>query len=295
LGKYNSDDLVSTDYQATTTGDTPTTIDVFTAVPPVFHRRRLSVKAKTNTTASTDGEVWEQDMVEAPINFCDGGSGSNYLFINEPKRLQQLVALWNEWVERYATYSMALTTATRDQGVNICSSVGVTRHWVPPAAGSKIRSENMRDMRLVSRRYLGATLYADREAVAISSYDRMLGPVYDQISSLWILPINKAVAGLTEAAQSSFQREQIIRGETASVSSSAQDSGTTLSTLHGRYAQAMVKGPNAPASDIETFFVEQTKNGKAGILSGLVAGFIGKAFGPTAGSIAGTVSELLPI
>jgi len=69
----------------------------------------------------------------------------------------------------------------------------------------------------------------------------------------------------------------------------------SFATLHGRYAQAMIKGPQAPASDIEAFFVQQGLDSHAGILSGLVAGFIGKTFGATAGSIAGAISEALPI
>jgi hypothetical protein len=238
--------------------------------------------------------VWEPE-VEAVINFIDGSSASDYAFINDPKRLEALVALWNEWISRYATYSMALSTVSRDFGVNICSSVGMTRHWIPQGLEDQTRDSQVRDLRLASRRYLSATLYATRQAAAISSYNRMLSPALDSIQGIWILPINKAVIGLTDASQSTFQREQIIRGETYSVSSASEVAGMSLATLHGRYAQAMIKGPNAPAGDIEAFFTSQNLNSTGGILSGLVAGFIGKTFGSTAGSIAGAVSEMLPI
>jgi len=159
-------------------------------------------------------EVWEPE-VEAIINFIDGSSASDFAFINDPKRLEALVSLWNEWVSRYSTYSMSFSTLSSDFGVNICSSVGTTRHWIEQGEDDKAREMVARDPRLMKRRYLSQTLYADRQATAISSYNRMLSPVLSQIQGIWILPINKAVVGLTDASQSLFQREQIIRGETA--------------------------------------------------------------------------------
>jgi len=291
LGQYAYDVLSTADYTATTTGASPVTIEVFPASPTLLRRRQI---VRTKSTTSTSEVAWEPE-VEAPISFIDGSSGSDYVFINDPKRNEQLVSLWNEWASRYSTYSMAFTVVSKDLGVNVCSSVGITRHWIPQSDSDKRRQAEVRDMRLERRRYLSATLYAAREAIVTTSFNRMTSAVYDQIESIWILPVNKAVSGGTDASQSIFQREQIIKGETASVSNTSESTGVALSTLHGRYAQAMIKGTNAPASEIEVFFVEQSKNARAGILSGLVAGFIGKAFGSTAGSIAGSISEMLPV
>jgi len=297
LGQYAYDVLSSADYTATTTGDTPVTINVFPANPSLLRRKQMLRTKSTSSSTSTTGpsvDLWEPE-VEAPISFIDGSSASDYLFINQPKRLQELVSLWNEWASRFSTYSMAYTVLTKDFGINICSSIGITRHWVQQSEVDKSRRRDVRDTRLESRRYLSSTLYATRETVVTTSFNRMISPVFDQIESIWVLPVNKAVVGGTDASQSIFQREQIIKGETASVSSSSESAGMSLSTLHGRYAQAMIKGTNAPASELEVFFIEQGKNSTAGILSGLVAGFIGKAFGSTAGSIANSVSEMLPI
>jgi len=284
LGIYEKDLLVTTDYVAVTSTDIPVNVPVFSPDPPISIRRKLP----------TGEFVWEP-QVEAPINFIDGSSGSNYVFINDQARLKTLCTLWNEWLQRLATYSCTLSVLSKDFGVNVCSSVGMTSHWIPADQSIVVRDTSVRDPRIVARRHLSSTVYAGRNIIATSSHDRINSPVFDQINKLWILASNKAVPGGDLSNQSLFQRQQLISGESFSLTQSNEINGAMMSLFNAQYAEMMVKGPNAPANEIEAFFLECAKKGQGGILSGLVAGFLGNTFGPDIGSLAGTVSELLPI
>jgi len=118
IGQYQGDVLDSADYTATTDDAIPVTIQVFSAEPTTERKRKIvrqNSKNSSGLSTATLGtavrqvleaeEVWEPE-VEAIINFIDGSSASDFAFINDPKRLEALVSLWNEWVSRYATYSM---------------------------------------------------------------------------------------------------------------------------------------------------------------------------------------------
>lgn len=285
LGQYYSIVLSPEDYVATyTSSGAPVTVPVFSTVPPTVRRRKDS-----------KGESTWAPQVEATINLVDGSSGSNYYFINDTTRITTLTTLWNEWLQRLATYSVPLATLSRDLGVNICCSVGTTRHWLHPTPSSIARLVDVKDPRVESRKYLTNSFYSNNVVVAVSSHEKMYSAVLDQIFKFWILPVNYANAGSVLAAQSIVNRQAIIEGETYSVVMASQDSGITMSSLHAQYAQSMVKGPNSPPSQLEDFFVEQSKSGTGGILSSLAASWIGNTFGPVAGSIAGAISDFLPI
>jgi hypothetical protein len=286
LGQYASDALSSSNYEVTFNGDP---VPTFATLSDVVRVRRRSVGSKDKDKSEFE------PFVEATIAFVDGTSGGNYVFQNDTTRLRDLAAMFNEWAARRQTYSSPLSAISKDMGVNICSSVGTTRHWIPTPDSYRRRMADMVDTRIVKRKGLSATHYASRMAVGFSARGQILSPVFEQIQSMWILPVNKAVAGPSTAAQSLFLRESIMLEETASISTATVETGQTMAALHETYALAMTHGLMATTSELDTFFIEQAKNGKAGVLSGLVAGFLGKAFGPTVGSIAGAVADIVPI
>jgi len=281
LGKYEKDQLVSADYAYVANG---TSYPSFAADPPLLRRRRQSKGV----------DVWEP-QVEVPINLVDGTAGSDRIFINDQKRLTALTTLFNEWVQNYSNFSVALAVVSRDLGVNICSSVGITRHWVKQSPVEVAREGAVRDLRLEAKKELSSTVYSERDVVAISSFDDMYDSVVRIVTGQWVLPINYSNAGTIPSAQTEFVRAQIMNEETASLALAGEDSGTTLAIVNGRFAAQMIRSPTAAQSEMEKFFTDAAAAGTGGILSGLVAGFLGKAFGPTVGSIAGTVAELIPI
>jgi len=280
LGKYYLDTLNTNDYIYKKEG-----IDT-----PVFFEG-----AAFSRNLATSKGVKKESLIELPIDLIDGSSGSDYVFINDQTRLRTLAAFWNEWLQNLSSVSMTLTEVSIDQGVNICTGIGQTLHWIPEPPTAIQRRTEIVDERVLARRGLSATPYSSRSTVALSSHDKIYAPVYTQLSNFWVLPQNKAVAGTGLANQSVFQRQQIIAGEAFSVSLSGQDDGYSISARHNYYASTMVRGITAHASQIEEFFLDMSRKGEGGILSGLVAGWIGKTFGATAGSIAGTVAEVLPL
>jgi hypothetical protein len=286
LGQFNTDELISTDYTATLGGDTPVTINTFATLSSHLTRRRRASKGESN--------VWSP-QVEAPISLIDGTSGSDYVFINDTTRLKTLTALWNDWISPLSAYSSPLTVVSGDIGVNICCSISSTRHWIPESQGYKDRVVEVRDARVENTVGLRASPYVGRQAIAVSCHEKVLSAPFSEILSMWILPQNMSVSSALNTSKTFFSRVQIIYGEPFSVSTSNLASGVTMASLHTSYASKMVRGPTAPLSSLDQFFVDQAKNGTGGILSGLVADFVGKTFGPSVGGIAKSVAEIIPI
>jgi hypothetical protein len=286
LGQYNTDELTSSDYTATLGGDTPVTIDTFATLSRHVERRRRSSKGEK--------EMWSP-QVEAPISLIDGTSGSDYVFINDTTRLKTLTALWNDWISPLSAYSSPLTVVSGDIGVNVCCSISSTRHWIPESSGYKERTAEVKDHRVENTTGLRASPYTTRQAIAVSCHEKVLSAPFSEILSMWILPQNLSLTSSLNTSKTFFSRVQIIYGEPYSVSTSNLASGVTMSSLHTSYASKMIRGPTAPLSNLDQFFVDQAKNGTGGILSGLVADFVGKTFGPSVGGIAKSVAEIIPI
>jgi len=286
LGQYNTDELTSTDYTATLGGETPTTINTFATLASHLKRRRRVSKG--------ENDLWAPQL-EAPISLIDGTSGADYVFINDTTRLKNLTTLWNDWIAPFATYSSPLSQVSGDLGVNICCSISSTRHWIPESGDYKARVAEVRDSRIESTTGMRASPYTTRQAVAVSCHEQILSAAFSNILSMWILPQNLSVSSSLNTSKTFFSRVQIIEGEPYSVSSANNSTGITMAALHTSYASKMIRGPTAPPSDLDQFFVDQAKKGNGGILSGLVADFIGKTFGPSVGGIAKSVSEIIPI
>jgi len=281
LGKYEKDELDTNDYTYTVGEQTYTVFNSSSSM-----RRRKVTKT---------GEVWE-DLLEVPINLVDGSTANSYVFINDQAQLGKLAALWNEWISNLSKYSATLTVMSKDIGVNVCCSIGSTDHWIPKSALQKKNETEVQDTRIVQRRQLSATPYANKVIIAYSSHDRILSPVFDTITKVWVNPVNQATINPNNPSQQSpFQRQQIISGETYSVGYAAEDGSIEISTRNSSYAAMLVRGVTTTPSEIEEFFRTQSAQGTGGLLSGLAASFLGKAFGSTVGSIAGTVAEVLPI
>jgi len=289
LGKYKQDALVSSDYQVVIPSQAPnppnTPFNVFTATPAMRRRRR----------DSKGREVLEV-LVEPIIDLVDGNSPAGYVFINDPKRLGTLASLWNDWISKFSTYTMTQATMSRDFGVNICSSVGLTKHWVVQSTPDVERNHlDVFDSRVSGKREFVNTAYATRGIVGITGHDKLIDAVFTKIQKVWVLPVNHSITGSSSSDQSGFTRQSLILGEGFSVATTTEFEGISLSTQHVSYASLMVKQAQGPPNEIEAFFTEMAAKGTGGILSGLVSGFIGKAFGTTAGSIASSIADILPI
>jgi len=285
VGQYALDVLDKTTYtyEANVEGEAAT-LPSFTDTPPVLRRRRMS----------KGPDEWLPE-VEAAISLIDGSSGSDYLFINDQTRLQQLSALWSAWLSGLAAYSSPLVSLSRDLGSNVACSVAMTRHWTNVSSAAEARNLEVVDKRMQVKRFAVGP-YSARQAVAISSHAPMLAGPWEQILSQWVLPMNQLDGASAAPDSLLFPRVQDVMKETYSITmSSTGDQGLFLAAVYDTYASKLVHARDAPTSDLDAFFQQQTANGHAGVLSGLVANFLGSAFGSTAGAVAGAIAGVLPI
>jgi len=285
IGQYANDTLDRADYTFTSLdgdGDKVQT-PVFAALPATSRRRKIS-----------KGEMWEKTSVETPIDFIDTSNGTAYVFINDATRLTALTAVWNEWVSTFQTYSSPITEVSLDPGVNVLTSINQTRYWINVTPAALERTADVRDERIVQRKWLSDTVYTNRQAFSISYREAPFADT-QSITTKWILPIQHLQLGNGSPNASPFVKMQALNGEEFSTATSTTgDSGVSLSTLHSIFADSMVH-----AKDTESSFDAELKNltnsGKAGILSSLVAKFAGQAFGTTVGSVANAIADVLPI
>lgn len=288
IGQYVNDELVRSDYNFEyQDGDRVIqTYPTFAAVP-LLARKAISKK--------TGKEEWVSASVETVIDFVDTNNGSQFVFINDPTRLSSLAALWNNWVTKYEAYSSPITVLSPDPGVNVLCSVNQTLYWLPQTISSQAMAEEVRDERVQRDKSLSSTVYAGREAVAISFRERPFG-VTQAITSRWILPVYLINDGGVGSQNSSpYIKIQNIYDETNStILSTTGSGGTTIATRHSIFADSMVHARDGKAQ-MDTDFETLAAQGHAGILSSLAATFLGHAFGSGVGDVASAVASALPI
>lgn len=300
LGQYATDALNTTDYVVTYTGsDGAVTSNAF-ATAAIYREKEINAK----------GEVKTRMLTEATISLVDGSSGIDLVAINDPKRLKELLTMWNDWVKTsgVASYSVQLGTMGTEKGISILCSLAGTRIWVPtpslrtqltgPLRERRSSSSNLIefvDIRMEKPRFHGllTSVYANRQAITTTHQCEVLAAPFEQVLDTWIMPIVQDEKIIGESS-TVLQRWQFIMGEPHSTNSTSGEQGTTLSTIHSTYASKMVKSNLSQADDWTEFFNSMAKLGRGGILSGLVAGLVGKAF-PALGGVASTIADALPL
>jgi hypothetical protein len=294
LGKYWLDQLNSSDYQVSYVIDgVPTTESVF-AQGALFDRIDINEK----------GIQVKTPQVEVPINLVDGSSGSNMVCINDTTQLKRLADYWNDWlktsgVESYSCQTGAVST---ELGINVLCSVAMTRVWLPvniQGTMSKAPSKKkivVHDKRLdqIRHKTLTTTPYALRQAIVDLSQGTIWDAPYSQVLQTWFLPTVEEEVFPQTTQSTDLPRYQSMFDETKSAARTTGSNGISLADLHSAYAAKMTKGKLSAPDDWSNFMVEMSKQGRGGILSGLVAGLVGAAFPGVAG-IATTIANALPV
>jgi len=312
LGQYFLDELSASNYTVTVgVGGTPITVPVF-KTGAIFEEEEETPK----------GEIVKRMLVEAPISLIDGASGSALAFINDPEQLKFLCTMWNAWINTsgVSQNSVGLVTLGTDKGINVLCSISMTRIWntegggyrkldrhVPATTGGSSSTEKKKvvvstqkkikkkvtDTRLRGRRNLMNTIYTDRKAIVDVSQGELFSAPYEQIQSVWILPIidDEVTLGVQSTV---VQRWQFMNEEGCSKARTSGETGISLASLNSTYASKMVRSKLAPQDDWSQFFVEMARLGRGGVLTGLVAGLVGSAF-PQFGGIAKSIADALPI
>jgi hypothetical protein len=242
------------------------------------------------------GKVY-RPLVEETISLIDGSSSSGYVAINDPNALKQLTDLFNNWISKQGlgTYSSPMGVLGVDAGINALTSINMSRIIGPPPQ----RIDKIQDKRLAhatKNRSEPNPFYTNRVITMDTSQSIMLGAPYEQIQSVWILPIISITSegdlnDTTPIRVQGFESEPYSQVRTIG---SSQASGPSLETLHASYAAKMVRSELAPTSDWDELFKTLAAQGRGGILTSLVSK-LADAVIPGASSIVQTIGNAIGV
>jgi len=287
LGQYRLGELTWSDY---------TYMDASGNIYPFYPDPSLVLQKRTfDEKTSSFSYV---PMAEVDVSLVDGQGAGLFVCINDPPRLETLAMMFNDFItsQNLATYSTPLVIATPENGINLLTSVTMTRQWNNiPNDPVQLASAKERDTRQTSKTYLRlvGSPYELRQALVDSSQSSVVSAAYESVLSVWILPCDKLV--LDDGPNSTpLTRIQGMRAEPYSVPITASITGKLISNMHQNYAQKMVKGKTGSPSDWDQLFIEMAAKGRGGILSGLVAGFADMII-PGSGSVVKTIGGIIGV
>jgi len=88
-----------------------------------------------------------QPATSTTISLIDGKSNTSYACINDPARLNELITLFNNWINTLSPFISALGAASTDAGIPVLTNMNVTSYWVPPVDPSLYTKSNTDDYR----------------------------------------------------------------------------------------------------------------------------------------------------
>jgi len=278
--KLNSDDYVFT-YQ----------VNGLDVVVPVFQQGALYKKSSWDDKKKS---YTVEMLPEAEIKLTDGTSGGSYVFINDADRLETLAENFNTWLAKFmSSFTVKTSTYGTERGINILSSIGMTRHIFEPPVNLERKRVLIEDSRSVFKRgSVDASPYIGLSAIADTSSSRILSAPYEKIQSVWILPTN--LVSFTNADSTLVPRWQLLEGESFRATTATGNTGQSLAKKHAAYAAKLTKAFEAEKNDWMEFFDEATKIGTGGLLSGLVNSFVTAAF-PGVAPISTAIANMIPI
>jgi len=290
LGMLALDSLVSADYVASYIGpDSTVTPSVF-ASGILYKMKRIE-----------KGKLVETGLVETKINLIDGSNTAGLVAINDANQLTNLAQMWNDWLRtsNLSSFSVAIDVLGTEKGITAVGSLSMTRFYVNSDGGLQkdvdtsqpvvvdVRTENPRYKKVYSN-----TLYANRFAVADSSYGTILAPPYEQIQSIWILPYSEIeVTGALESSMD-LVRAQAIWSEPKLEPLTTGNDGISLAQMHSNYASHMTKAKLSEQDTWMTIFKQCEEGGRGGILSSIIEA-VGGIFGGPASEIARGIAGVI--
>jgi len=246
-------------------------------------------------TPGLKGQETIKMMAEEALSYVDGSGTSGLVAINNPARLKDLVMQWNDWFNTVgvASYSRKTTTLGTDKGIRVCYTAATTRHWIVPPEPLQQVKRRIVDVRMEKKKWqnVKASPNSQKLAVADTFQSAPLTSVYEQILSIWIMPVNKVQT--TATVSTTVQKIRALYHETHLINLSSGEDGIPMSQMLASYASKMVKGKLAPPDDIEQFLTDCAARGRGGVLSSLVASFAG-ALVPQLKGVADGIASALP-
>ena len=266
---------------------------------------RLEPKSYCNSIDETVYPVFYHNPQEVPIDYIDGASGNDFVWINDPGALVPIIEQWNNWTVKMANYYWTMDTIGSNMGIDPLFSGCMTRHWIdiqprevkPVALRRKSQPAAAKaPPKRFARLRQADGIYASRKALAVSSFVAPFKEAWEGVQQFFVLPINKV--GPPQPGDpttfTSYQRIAAFRGETFQIPlGSGEGNFVTLADLHFLMATQMVKTKFAEVDMTQRVIETLAEKGDAGILSSLVASLAGKVV-PGLGPIAETIANVIP-
>jgi len=250
-------------------------------------------------TAKLDQPKVTKVGVETSVSIVNGRAGGSFYAINHQASLEQLVTLWNDWLNKLRPYTDNLTLVAADGGLLAAPMVTVTALI---SSDEQLRLDGkVKEKKPVKKIFtrmkpktrVGAPVYMDRFLLAVSSEEPLLSHVWGLLQSLWIAPqyLLKITSNIDEVM--TYEKMKTIVKESNGFVLSDEGTNITLSDRHNTYASAMVHARNGKPNAVMEVIKELEKQGRAGFLSSI----IGKGLGyiiPGAEKVISSIGDFLP-
>jgi len=232
-------------------------------------------------------EVVNQMIVgaETPVSLINGRAGGSFYAINHPGSLEELVMLWNNWINQFRPFTDKLTTVAADGGllaapmVNLTAFISTDEDNKLDGTKSKPLAPKKEFVRMkIKKTSLGSPLYFDRYLLAVTSEEPLLSHVWGVLQSLWIAPQYKLKVSSNIEDTMTYEKLKSLVKETNGFVLTDDGTKITLNHRHTTYAAAMVHARNGKPNAVMDVINELEKQGRAGMLSSI----IGKGLGALA-------------
>lgn len=299
LGKYALFELDWENYTYTKLGN-ETVYHIFTDPTTAVKQTKYVTEKGSGNVTRVEGYGAEQ-----VISLVDGSTGSNYVAINSPYAMQQLVDMWNNKVNQIKTFTDTLTMLGTDAGIKVLRMVNTTAvhfqnqegHPSLPK-GKKFQKRDLPVRMVINQGFNCETTPSPYEEVLVYAqtfFDNPLAQAWQLFQHFWVSSqIELRFSGQGNEILT-VQKWQAMNRQYINISYTAGMDQFNMFQKHLEYAQCMIKWRDGEQSFQNTFLMNaEVKYGRGGILSSLVAGLV-STISPGAGKVASTIAGFIPI
>jgi len=213
---------------------------------------------------------------EVPISMIDGSTADQFVAINDPTALQDLVDVWNTWVRDHANYSVPLTTIGSDGGINSLEVITMTEHWIEQQFKPQKR-ELLPRFKLIAKDTFNLGPYAAKGLVVLSSQTVPDAATWDTLQQFWLKPVNHdaVITAGDPKTYTKYERMQIASLEPATLIKVETNMGAVYSQKNYELALLNTRSKDQPKTEAVNFLESEAAKGRGGILSSLAASFLG--------------------
>jgi hypothetical protein len=253
----------------------------------------------TIDNAPKQGYLFADDANETHIDIIDGhytgNNGSSYACINDPSFLNQLGAIWNEWIQSMGDHLRMLGSISNSNGIDCLACIQMTSHWTPVADKKKKKKSKKSDddctdeepydvvTKKLSKRLKNISVgpYASRKLITITSASSIIDDAWTSFQQYFVLPINKfeTINNLRDATN-----PLTMAGYLREPRNMPAGAGTvrfmTISDRNENFAALLTKTKFAQDTSYEKLMAKFEQEGQGGILGQLtqvLTGTIGHA------------------